>query len=139
MDLGLVARAAEVSQAAGVILLDTNAVIWLERRHPRSRPLLKARQRLFLSPATLLELQILQESGRIRLSGSTIDVIAHDDRWVLDEPPAAAWFLRAIDIGWTRDPFDRLLVAHAQLRGWRFATADQHALQRLGPGDAFGL
>jgi PIN domain nuclease of toxin-antitoxin system len=122
-----------------VILLDTNAVIWLERRHPRGRPLRRSGQRLFLSPATLLELQILQDSGRIRLSGAAIDAIAHDDRWVLDEPPSAAWLLRAVDIGWTRDPFDRLLAAHAQLRGWRLATADQRMLQHLGPGGALEL
>ncbi len=38
---------------------------------------------------------------------------------------------QAIDLSWTRDPFDRLLVAHARLRGWRFATADAALLKRL--------
>jgi PIN domain nuclease of toxin-antitoxin system len=122
-----------------VILLDTNAVIWLERRHPRSRPLWRGGQRLFLSPATILELHILHETGRIRLPGSTTDSIAHDDRWVLDEPPCGAWFLRAADVTWTRDPFDRLLAAHAQLRGWRLATADRNSIQHLGAGGAIEL
>jgi PIN domain nuclease of toxin-antitoxin system len=53
---------------------------------------------------------------------------------VLDDPPAAAWFDRALELAWTRDPFDRLLVAHAQLRGWRLATADSDLIDRLGPG-----
>jgi PIN domain nuclease of toxin-antitoxin system len=121
-----------------VILLDTNAVIWLERRHARVRRLSRA-GRLFLSPATLLELQFLQEAGRIAMPAEGIDAIAHDDRWVLDEPPSAAWFLRATAIGWTRDPFDRLLAAHAQLRGWRLATADQQVLQHLGAAGALEL
>jgi len=41
------------------------------------------------------------------------------------------WFDTALGLGWTRDPFDRLLVAHAQLRGWRLATGDTALLARL--------
>ena len=121
-----------------MILLDTNAVIWIDRGHPRVRPLIRSRQRLFLSPATLLELRILQDAGRVQLSGGR-DAIAHDDRWVLDEPPSLAWFQQAAEIGWTRDPFDRLLAAHAQMRGWRLATADQNTLHNLGPSGSVEL
>jgi PIN domain nuclease of toxin-antitoxin system len=53
-----------------------------------------------------------------------------NERWLLDDPPAASWFQRALAAGWTRDPFDRLLVAHAQLRGWRIATSDAAMLER---------
>ena len=53
----------------------------------------------------------------------------------LDDPPAAAWFARALDLGWTRDPFDRLIVAHARLRGWRLATADTGLLERLSEAE----
>ncbi|MET0213371.1 MAG: PIN domain-containing protein [Vicinamibacterales bacterium] len=116
-----------------MILLDTNALIWLEQGHPRSRVLLQADPQLYVSPATLLELQFLIEAGRIRLRGGTLERLADDDRWLLDDPPAAAWFREAIDLAWTRDPFDRLLVAHAQLRGWRLATADTVLLKRLTP------
>src|SRR6185295_18123622 len=76
------------------------------------------------SPASLLELQFLIEAGRIRLREGTLEQLAEDDRWLVDDPPAAAWFGRAVDLSWTRDPFDRLLVAHARYRGWRLATAD---------------
>ena len=31
----------------------------------------------------------------------------------------------------TRDPFERLLVAHARLRGWRLATSDGPLLAHL--------
>jgi PIN domain nuclease of toxin-antitoxin system len=121
-----------------VILLDTHAFLWIERRKPRGLAVLLAGRSLFISPAMLLELQVLHEAGRFRLSG-TLAAIAHDDRWVLDEPPAGAWFIRAAEIAWTRDPFDRLLAAHAQLRGWRLATADQNTLQHLGPGGSLEL
>ena len=122
-----------------MILLDTLAFLWIEQHRPRVRALLRGDRRLFISPAMLLELQVLHEAGRFRLTSHGVDEIVHDERWTLDEPPAAAWFLRAIDIGWTRDPFDRLLAAHAQVRGWRLATADQHLLQHLGPGAAMEL
>jgi PIN domain nuclease of toxin-antitoxin system len=50
----------------------------------------------------------------------------------VDDPPAAAWFDTAVGMGWTRDPFDRLLAAHAVLRGWRLATVDGGLALRLG-------
>jgi PIN domain nuclease of toxin-antitoxin system len=115
-----------------VILLDTNALIWLHRGHRRSRKLVGVTGRLYISPANLLELQVLVEAGRTRVRMGTVADLVEDDRWLLDDPPSAAWFGRALDIGWTRDPFDRLLVAHARLRGWRIATSDGTLLDRLG-------
>jgi len=122
-----------------VTLLDTNAVIWLEQGHPRARPLLKDRRRLYVSPATLLELQFLQETGRIRMDVASVSALGQDERWLLDDPPAAAWFLRAADLVWTRDPFDRLIAAHSMLRRWRLATGDDDLVDRLGPGTAIQL
>ena len=133
MDLGLDAERIEVpGQTAGVILLDTTALIWVDAGHPRSRALVARRDRLYVSPASILELQLLQESGKLRLRHASAEWVLEDDRWLLDEPPAGSWFLRAAEVGWTRDPFDRLLVAHAQVRRWRLATADTRMLERLG-------
>jgi PIN domain nuclease of toxin-antitoxin system len=114
-----------------MVLLDTNALIWLEQGHPRTQRLLASGQRLYVSPATLLELQLLVEVGRIRLKTDSVESAIEDSRWVLDDPPATSWFRRALEIGWTRDPFDRLLVAHARLRGWRLATSDTDILNKL--------
>jgi PIN domain nuclease of toxin-antitoxin system len=116
-----------------VILLDTHAMIWLDQAHPRAAALLRSGRRLYISPATLLELQFLEEAGRLRLPKRDAQAVAVDDRWTLDDPPAASWFSAALDLSWTRDPFDRLLAAHARLRGWRLATADDHLLKGLGP------
>jgi PIN domain nuclease of toxin-antitoxin system len=112
-----------------VILLDTNALIWLEQGRPRARAL--SGRRLYISPASLLELQFLLEAGRIRLRVAGVSDIASHHLWLLDDPPATAWFDAALDLSWTRDPFDRLLVAHARLRGWQLATADARLLERL--------
>jgi PIN domain nuclease of toxin-antitoxin system len=122
-----------------VILLDTHAVIWLSQGHPRIRSLRKS-PRLYLSPASVLEVQFLVEAGRLRLSGGRpAAALAADDRWRLDEPPAAKWFDAACDLGWTRDPFDRLLAAHARVRGWKLATADAALLERLPASDVLPL
>jgi len=114
-----------------VILLDTNALIWLEQGHTRTRELAATGKRLYISPVSLLELQFLLESGRIRLRRGGVSDLVTRGRWLLDDPPATAWFEAALDLGWTRDPFDRLLVAHAKLRGWRLATGDTALLERL--------
>jgi len=122
-----------------VILLDTHAAIWLATGHPRSRPLERL-QRLYLSPVSVLEVQFLLEAGRLRLAaGRGVEEIADDDRWRLDEPAAARLFTRACELAWTRDPFDRLLAAHALVRGWKLATADDMLLEHLSPTSVLPL
>ena len=112
-------------------LLDTNALIWILAGHVRARPLARL-PRLYISPASLLELQLLIDIGRGRLvAGRSLNDIVHDGRWVLDEPPAGDWFLAATDLTWTRDPFDRLIVAHARVRGWKLATGDTRLAEHL--------
>lgn len=122
-----------------MILLDANAVIWIVQRHRRARRLENV-ARLYISPATLLELQFLRELGRLRLrEGLTIEALADDPRWRLDEPPAARWFAIAGELAWTRDPFDRLVAAHARLRRWRIATGDAHMQEHLPASDILAL
>jgi len=113
-----------------VILLDTHALLWLHQGRKRARPLARGAARLYASPVSLLELQLLVEGKHLRLrEGVTVLELFADDRWLVDDPPASGWFSRALDLGWARDPFDRLLVAHAQLRGWKLATADEVPLE----------
>ena len=122
-----------------MILLDTHALIWLAEGHRRARPLAAA-PRLHVSPATLLEIQFLAEIGRVTLGGGrSVDALIADPRWRLDEPPAGRWFTAACEVGWTRDPFDRLLAAHARVRGWKLATADDELLGRLGASEVLPL
>jgi PIN domain nuclease of toxin-antitoxin system len=122
-----------------VILLDTHAVIWLAEGHRRAAPLAKFAQ-LFLSPVSVLEVQFLAEAGRLRLArGASAITLADDDRWRMDEPPPLKWFAEACTIAWTRDPFDRLLVAHARVRRWRLATADDVLLERLASSELVPL
>lgn len=121
-----------------MILLDTNALIWLASGHRRATPLLKLRP-LHVSPASLLELHFLAETGRVRITPAGAAGIADDHRWTVDEPPSADWFQTAWPLRWTRDPFDRLIVAHATLRRWKLATADGPIIDRLGPAAVVAL
>lgn len=121
-----------------VILLDTNAVIWLDQNHVRARALARSSSRLVVSPATLLELQMLDEIGRLRLRARLRGII-DSDRWEIDDPPAFPWFERSAEESWTRDPFDRLIVAHARLRGARLASGDRTILERLRPSERVEL
>ena len=122
-----------------MILLDTNALIWVDQKHRRARPLLDTAQRLAVSPASILELRFLIELGRLRLRSGSADALVDDDRWVVDDAPAVDWFEAAAEESWTHDPFDRLIVAHARLRGWRLATADPAIVARLRPSELLVL
>lgn len=121
-----------------MILLDTNAVIWLDQDHVRVRALARSSSRLIVSPATLLELQMLDEIGRLRLRARLRGII-DSDRWEIDDPPAFEWFEHAAEESWTRDPFDRLIVAHARLRRARLASGDRAILERLRPSERIEL
>jgi PIN domain nuclease of toxin-antitoxin system len=141
MDVGERCARAAVSLAARalVILLDTNALIWLQRGHRRSRPLGRV-PRMYISPVSVLELQFLVEAGKLRLAErASLSDITSDSRWALDEPPSARWFSAAAELSWTRDPFDRLIVAHARLRGWKLATGDDLLIEGVGPANALAL
>jgi PIN domain nuclease of toxin-antitoxin system len=118
-----------------VILLDTHALLWVHTGHRRTRALVAGVSRLHACPVSLLEIGFLVEAGRLRLRhGAEPKDLMADDRWLVDEPPCGPWFERALDLGWTRDPFDRLLVAHALVRRWKLATAGEVILANMAPG-----
>ena len=132
---------AVLAQAAGsVILLDTNALLWLQSSHRRAGPLHRHAGSLYVSPVSLLEIQFLLEVGKVRLQPKArMEELSADPRWLVDDPSSAGLFRAAQEVGWTRDPFDRLLVGHARLRGWRLATGDGDLLGRLRAEESLEL
>lgn len=123
-----------------MILLDTNAVIWLLNGHRRTQTLATSGERLYVSPVSLLELQLLIEVGRMQLApNKTPRDLAKDPRWQLDSPSSDALFGAALGLSWTRDPFDRLLVAHAQHRRWTLATGDRQLKTQLSAEEVYAL
>lgn len=102
--------------------LDTNVVVRLAHADLKkiSKPASKAIERysLRISPIVLLELQYLYEIGRLQATSDAI--LAHLNTCVdlsVCPLPFAAVVQTANKESWTRDLFDRLIVAHARLAG----------------------
>lgn len=101
-----------------MIHLDTHAVVWLyEGRVEMFPPAVRAmldRARPLVSPMVRLELTLLHEIGRLTLPAAEILEALRD---VADLGVAESSFDRVAAIAatctWTRDPFDRLIAAHA--------------------------
>jgi PIN domain nuclease of toxin-antitoxin system len=106
-----------------IAYLDTHVVVWLAQGQlaslsPRAASHLET-DSLLIAPMVLLELEYLYEIGRVRLSSREIlrKVEFETGVQVCDLPfPAVAAV--ALDEKWTRDPFDRMIVAQAKANGF---------------------
>ena len=108
--------------------LDTHVALWIAAGDQRKLRPVAAWLRhgtLFLSPIVLVEMELLREIGRVRESASVIfDVLAND--YGVTEAAGSLSDLASYArlLGWTRDPFDRLIVAHALANQATLLTAD---------------
>jgi PIN domain nuclease of toxin-antitoxin system len=103
--------------------------IWLRagdaRRLRPVRKLLQASE-LRISPFVVLELQALFEIGRLRETGRWVAERLAEDHDVLIHAGALAEACdRALDLSFTRDPYDRLIAAHALAAGASLLTLDE--------------
>jgi PIN domain nuclease of toxin-antitoxin system len=111
-----------------VIHLDTHVALWLyvndERRLGPVRAVVE-RNPLVISPVVVLELQLLSEVGRVTHRAEEIVAALVDS---LDLRISGAVFAavtaEAMALRWTRDPFDRLIVANALVDRARLLTKD---------------
>jgi PIN domain nuclease of toxin-antitoxin system len=109
--------------------LDTHVALWLaagEKRRLRPVEKILRRSSLFVSPLVIVEMEVLREIGRIRNPVDAVMEILIEDHGVEE----AAGDLRemghyARTIGWTREPFDRFIVAHALASRATLVTADE--------------
>lgn len=110
--------------------LDTHVVCWL---YEGRSELLSAAAReavehgqLAISPIVDLELQLLHEIGRIlKGPGTVLPALAREIGLQVAATEYPRIIAAARDLSWTRDPFDRLIVAHATLAGARLVTKDR--------------
>ena len=125
------------------LLLDTHAALWWLADDARigseaERQLSDETNRVLLSAAVIWEVAIKRSLGKLRapsdLAPTLIAAGAQPLAITLDHV-AAVESLPSHH----RDPFDRLLVAHAALRGWRLATGDGDLIERLGPQGSMAL
>jgi PIN domain nuclease of toxin-antitoxin system len=81
---------------------------------------------LFISPMVRLELQILKEVGKLKVEPDQIlGTLISDLGVTMTSDPLDALVPHAMALSWTRDPFDRLLVATALLHQAPFVTRDR--------------
>jgi PIN domain nuclease of toxin-antitoxin system len=118
--------------------LDTHAAVFLwegraEAFGSASRELLE-QATLFVSPLVRLELQFLRKIGKLKVEADQIlGSLASDAGVVVTEDALNALVPLAMPLTWTRDPFDRLLVATALLHQAPLVTRDAR-IQENFPG-----
>ena len=120
---------------ASLIHLDTHVVVWLwTADRKRLRPLRTAIEQhdLVYSPMVELELEYLHEVGRLKPVATTIlhslaDTIGLS-RCAVDFGDTVS---RARQLTWTRDPFDRLIVATALVADAELLTCDKTILSNF--------
>jgi len=119
-----------------LIHLDTHVVCWLfegriELLSPAAAQAID-RGALEISPMVALELQYLREIGRIRHGpGRILTALRRDLGLSVSELAFEAVVARARTLAWTRDPFDRLISAHAAAARARLVTRDDVIRRRF--------
>jgi PIN domain nuclease of toxin-antitoxin system len=114
----------------GVTRLDTHVVVWLytgEIEQLSTAAVVAIEQHpLVVSPMVQLELSYLHEIGRLAIGGA--DMIADLERRIglrSSDTALQALVDTAASLTWTRDPFDRLIVADALVAGATLITKDR--------------
>lgn len=120
----------------GVIRLDTHAVVWLytgelDRFSPTARASLET-DRLVISPIVQLELTYLHEIERLKVGGADIvGDLGSRIGLTLSDQSLVSVVHAAAGLTWTRDPFDRLIVADALAASCSLLTKDATIRQHV--------
>lgn len=113
-----------------MIYLDTHVVVWLyvsaaEKLSPLAIQLIETND-VIISPMTQLELTYLNEAKRIH---ATADVIIHELQskigLLISDLSFEKISHKANKLSWTKDPFDRLIVANAICNSSKLLTKDR--------------
>jgi PIN domain nuclease of toxin-antitoxin system len=114
------------------VLLDTNVFIWLNDAPHRVREqvmtvVANPDNDLFLSLTSIWEMQIKIQLGKLELSDALPDILrtqqVDNNLQILTINLSHIWALGNLPYH-HRDPFDRLLIAQAQIEGMTLVSAD---------------
>ena len=102
-----------------MIYLDTHVLVRLYQGEVEklSEPARREIERhdLLVSPAAILELEYLHEIGRLAPGAAKLmSTLATELKFKVCEIPFHTIVEQALKEKWSRDPFDRLIVAHAK-------------------------
>lgn len=119
-----------------MIMLDTHVVAWLYGGQleciPESVRNLLDSQAASISPMVLLELQYLYEIKRVTVPAAQVmESLSTQIGLKQADTPFPAVVSAALGITWTRDPFDRLIVAQALAENAPLVTADETIRKHL--------
>ena len=109
------------------VLIDTHILVWILTRSRRLNDFtwLCDYSRWTISPVSLLEMRFLYECGKISADlPGVFSSLRRDARFHIDDISLEEVCEAALDLHWTRDPFDRLLVAHSMARSLPLGTCD---------------
>jgi PIN domain nuclease of toxin-antitoxin system len=110
-------------------LLDTHVLLWAvvgdPRLAPNHRRIIEAGEGLVVSVVAVWEIAIKISSGKLRFDDDIARIARERSITLLniDERHAAA--IRNLPLH-HRDPFDRMLIAQAQVEGLTILTSDRH-------------
>ena len=116
-----------------LIFLDTHVLIWLYAGKLKLFSNLALREirksNLWFSPVVKLELRYLYEIGKIsEKPDKIVNALKQEIGLKEANDDFAAVVNEAINQGWTRDPFDRIISAQAKIRNVKLLTKDQTIL-----------
>lgn len=113
--------------SGGPYLLDTPVLIWALADDPRlpatHRGIFLRDEEVVVSAASILEIAVLQADGKIGIDGDIVRVLRQHRIPVLPVTERHAARVAALPLH-HRDPFDRLLIATAQLENLTLVSAD---------------
>ncbi|CAN5617332.1 hypothetical protein BH11ACT8_BH11ACT8_31250 [soil metagenome] len=119
-----------------MIHLDTHVVVWLvsglSAKVPQ--PVLDRleQDQAATSPMVRLELEFLHEIGRLRHPAERVLGEMRRATGLVEDPTSFGEVIgEAAALTWTRDPFDRIIVAQALAAGCPLITADRALRERL--------
>lgn len=119
------------------LYLDTHVVVWLfskeiEKLSPKALELIEESE-LYVSPMVVLELEFLHEIGRLTYASEAIVKSLSDsiDLKVSEESFDKVAY-ESVKQNWTRDPFDRIIVAQAMCENAQLLTKDRKILEHFG-------
>jgi PIN domain nuclease of toxin-antitoxin system len=121
-----------------IAYLDTQALVWLSQGSlddisPKVTRLIQQADLLY-SPMAFFELELLYEIRRIKQSARDIQRKVEYELGVrLCDLPFPLIAAAALDEKWTRDPFDRLIVANAKANGFAWLISADESIRQHYP------
>ncbi|RWA70558.1 type II toxin-antitoxin system VapC family toxin [Mesorhizobium sp.] len=110
-------------------LVDTHILLWVlnadSRLSDNHRDIFLAGEEVIVSAISVAEIAIKKSLGKVSLTGNIVEILQSNGIPILGVNELHAARLEHLPLH-HRDPFDRLLIAQAQIEGLTMITADRH-------------